>query len=386
MPRFILLLACMLFTQITITAQTPVKVAVFAPLYVDSAFSDNTYKLGNTTLPKYMLSGLEFYNGIQLAIDSLRAAGKPLEILLYDSKANKSVQEICNSAAFEKVILIIACFNNRNEVKPLADIAFQKQIPLISATYPNDGGIVDNPFFILMNTGLKTHIDEIYKHLQKHYATTNLVYIKKKGSLENILQGYFTNAAKNTASIPLKYNTVELNDAFTTEQISKYLDSNKKNTIVCGSLDEAFGTQLVKAVASLKAYNATVVGMPTWDNIKELDKPECKGVTIVYSTPFWFNNNVLLNNYIQKKYKQKFFLKPTDWVFKGFEAMYYFSSLAVAFPNDCINHLSDKKFKCFNEFNIQPIKNSTAPSTVKYLENQKLYFIKKVDGQVIQAL
>ena len=29
------------------------------------------------------------------------------------------------------------------------------------------------------------------------------------------------------------------------------------------------------------------MGMPTWDNIKEFNKPEYKGIEIIYSTPFY---------------------------------------------------------------------------------------------------
>ncbi|MFY7898569.1 MAG: hypothetical protein ACOVNY_00205 [Chitinophagaceae bacterium] len=383
MPRFIFF-ACILFTQISAIAQTPVKVAVFVPLYVDSAFTNNTYKLGNTTLPKYMLSGLEFYNGVQLAIDSLKAEGKSIEVLIYDSKSSNSIESICNQPAFENVSLMIAQFNNRSEVKPLADIAFKKQIPLISATFPNDGGVTDNPFFVLLNTGLKTHIDEIYKYAQKYYATSNIIYIRKKGALENMLFSYFNSATKNTAAIPLKYKIIELNDGFTQDQITAVIDSNRKNTLICGSLDESFGLQLVKTLSGLKSYQSTVIGMPTWDNIKELDRSDIKAVTTIYTTSFWYRNIAPLYNYIQKKYKQKLFVKPSEWVLKGFECMYHFGSIAITNPTDCINHLSDKKFTCFNDFNIQPIKNSTAPTTIKYLENQQLYFIKKLDGLVIQ--
>ena len=44
-----------------------------------------------------------------------------------------------------------------------------------------------------------------------------------------------------------------------------------------------------------------------------------------------------------------------------------------------MEHLSDKDFKLFNDFIIEPFKVS-ADQPVQYLENKKLYFIKKIDG------
>jgi len=72
----------------------------------------------------------------------------------------------------------------------------EHHIPLISETYPNDGGVVENPYFILVNSTLKTHIDAIYKYLQRTSATNNIVFVKRKGSTEDLIQSYFQTTAK----------------------------------------------------------------------------------------------------------------------------------------------------------------------------------------------
>jgi len=124
-------------------AQTTVyKIAVFAPLYIDSAFDGNNYKLGNNNLPKAMLPGLEFYNGVMMAVDSLRAEGYSFEINIYDTKSSTAkIGSILLKDEMKNVGLIIASFTNRSELKTLTDYAAINNIPLVSATYPNDGGI-----------------------------------------------------------------------------------------------------------------------------------------------------------------------------------------------------------------------------------------------------
>ena len=127
-------------------AQTVInKIAVFAPLYIDSAFDGSNYKLGNNNLPKNMLPGLEFYNGIMLAVDSLKAEGYSFEINIYDTKSSiENINNILQKEEMKGVGLMIASFNNRNEIKTLSNYASVNKIPLISATYPNDGGISNN--------------------------------------------------------------------------------------------------------------------------------------------------------------------------------------------------------------------------------------------------
>lgn len=383
MKPFYTLLASFAMSLLTyqLAAQQPIKVAIFAPVYIDSVFNDDDYRLGNKNLPKYILPGLDFYNGVMMAVDSLKTAGKDVEVLFYDSKGNESMYTIVSKPEFENIAMIIACFNNRNDVKPLADIALQRNIPLISATFPNDGGVTENPFFVLLNTSLNTHIQEIYKYIQRNHTTKNIVYVKRIGALEDMLFSIFTNANKTTRGISLNFKTIDLYDEFSAKDLTAQLDSTKQNLVICGSLNEAFGINVVKALsANNKIYTTTAVGMPTWDGLKELDRSDCSGINLMYSTSYNFPRNLPIIKNISYAYSNKLNARPSDMFFKGYESMYHFTSLLIAHPADVVNYLSNKAFKFSNDFVIEPLKNKSDTTKVDYLENKKIYFIKKLDG------
>jgi ABC-type branched-subunit amino acid transport system substrate-binding protein len=352
-------------------------------LYFDSAFNGNNFKLGNTNLPKFLLPGLEFYNGVMMAIDSLNAEGVNAEVLIYDSKQSESaIQEILSKPELEGVSLIIASFNNRNEIKPLADFALSRKIALISETYPNDGGVTENPYFVLVNSTLRTHIDALYKYLQRFHSTDHLIWIKRKGALEDMIQSFFTELQKKTPSLALRIKTVEMVDSLNQQTLLTSLDSNRNNVLICGSLNEPFGTAIVKTLADNKDYKGTVIGMPTWDGFKDLAKPEYKGIEIIYSSPYHFPRTDKIAISISNKYRNKFQARPSDQVFKGFESMYHFSKLLIKHKEAFLNNLSNKSFKVFNEFDIQPIRFKRDNPIPDYLENKKIYILKKLDGQV----
>lgn len=363
-----------------------VKVGIFAPIYIDSAFNDNNYKLG-TGIAKNILPGLEFYNGAMMAIDSLNAEGVHAEVFFYDTKsASEPLQTILEKEELKSLSLIIASFNNRNEIKQLADFALEHHIPLISETYPNDGGVAENPYFVLINSTLKTHTDALYKYLQRTGATTNIVWVKRKGSTEDLIQSYFTDNSKKTASLPLKLKTVELVDSFSTSDLITSLDSNRQNTVICGTLNESFSLSVIKTLSANKDYAAQVIGMPTWDGFKDLYKAELRGVDVIYTSPYNYPRTDKLGALITAKYRNKFLSRPSDFVFKGYESVYHFTKLAIKHKENLIHNLSDKSFKLFNEFDIQPIKFKKESLQADYLENKKLYFIKKIDGQIKSVL
>lgn len=378
------LLIALTFFGLAITAKTQapvatIKIAVFAPVYLDSVFENGIYKLGKNNFPKYILPGLDFYNGVMLAIDSLSKENAPIQVLFYDTKSEAvSIDEVIADSTMQDVSMIIASFNNRNEIKSLADFALEKKILLISATYPNDGGLTSNPYLVLLNPTLRAHIEAVYKFLHRSYPLENITLFRKKGNTEDMIQSMLADMNKNTPGIPLKLKSVELTDSFSAQQVTAYLDSTKKNIIVSGTLDESFGTNLTKALSSSKSYKTIAVGMPTWDALRDISN----GLEIVYTTPYHFTRMDKLSLQLNEKYKIKYEGRPSDWVYKGFESMYHFTKLLLKYGVDLPNHLSEKSFKLFNDFDIQPVSTNKEIIDTDYLENKKLYIIRKIDGKI----
>ena len=316
---------------------------------------------------------------MQLAIDSLNAENAPIEVLFYDSKSSSiSLQELVQQEELQSVSLIIASFTSRNEIKPLADFAFEKNIPLISSTFPNDGGTTANPFFALVNPTINTHIEGIYKYVHKNFPIENILLVRKKGNMEDMIQSILLNTNENTPGIPLKLKMIELTDIFTSKQVTDNLDSTKKNIIICGTLNENFSLQLSKVLSSSKNYQVILIGMPTWDGMKDIGK----GLEIIYSNPYNFSKTDKLMLRLSEKYRTKYAGRPTEMVLKGYESMFHFSKLLMKHGMGIINQLSDKEFTLFNQFDFQSVKVKKENTLPDYLENKKLYFIRKIDGKI----
>jgi len=89
------------------------QVAVFTPLYLDSAFNANQAYKHDKYFPKYINPGLEFYEGIQLALDSLQKEKAQLDVYVYDLKSvTQSLSSVLNSDSFNNMDLIIGNVNN----------------------------------------------------------------------------------------------------------------------------------------------------------------------------------------------------------------------------------------------------------------------------------
>jgi hypothetical protein len=369
---------------------TRLKIAVFAPLYIDSAFSGSEYKLGNNNLPKNMLPGLAFYNGVSMAIDSLEKENINARVLLYDTKGStENLKDVILKPEMQDVSLIIASFNNNSEIKTLADFALQKKILLISPTFPNDGGVHNNPYFLIINSTLRTHCQNIYRHIQQYYSLGNIVYVRRKGNVEDFIQSSFLSSVKTTPSVALKLKIIELSDNFSNDDLMRHLDSTKRNTVICGSIDDAFDLKVLHTLNPKAAsYRLTVIGMPTWEGIKDLDRSDCKNMDIVYSASYNFQRKDKAVKQFINQYQDIYAAKPAgDWALQGFEAMYRFTRLVLQYGELAPQFLSSGKYKVFNDFDIKPVymAGNNGQRGVSYMENKKLYFIKKNSGIVVSV-
>ncbi len=374
---FLFSLSC--FITSTASAQRH-KIAVFAPLYLDSAFNYSGGYAFNKTFPKFLNPGVEFYQGVQAALDSLDKQGAPLEVFVYDTKSQTaSLQQQLQSPDFTGMEMMIAQ-SNAAETKLLADVALAKKIPFISATLPNDAGTTANPYFVVLNTTLQGNIEGIYKMLQQRYALDNIIVFRKAGIQEDAIKTNLIEFGKSTVSAPLKLKFADVGVDFTAQTLLPYMDSTKRNVIIAGSLEEYFGTKLASTLASLgKKYITLLVGMPTWDNVN-FSKPEFKGVDIVYSTPFFYNRLTPLESKLSADFERNMGSKPTDMYFRGYEAVLRFSLLLLDTNKDVASELTRKGNPVFTRFDVQPVFKDKRAMTLDYFENKNVYFVRVSNG------
>lgn len=377
---FLLLLA-FVFTRAADSTQLPVRIAVLAPLNLDSAFNGYEYNLSTTKIPQYFLSGLDFYSGVMMAVDSLQKENASIEVWIYDThKTNQNFQQLTNEMQPLNFSLIIASLTTSSEQKLLSDFSAKNSIPVISSTFPNDIYLENNPFFIMVNPTWKTHVAAVYNYLFSNYRGKKITLFTRKGSLEDkITQELQQLNAKRFINI----STIILSDNFSANDVLTHLDSTAQNIIACGTLNEGFGQDLIKVLNDNgETYSSVIMGMPTWNGMTGTTGSSADKIQIVITTPYNYVRGGPFLDSISTRYKASYYSKPSDMVFKGYESMYHFSKLLLTYSNAFINNASDTAYKVSADYDFKPIRLSQTSFIPDYLENKKLYYIKIINGHV----
>ena len=114
------------------------------------------------------MPAVEFVQGAEIAFDSLLLYNDRIEAFIYDTKSFFSTPShgLFKNKLLDSIDLIIGSVKDV-DFKQLSDFSAKRNIPFISATYPNDGGVTANPPLAIMNSTLR---GPLRRHLQLYFA------------------------------------------------------------------------------------------------------------------------------------------------------------------------------------------------------------------------
>ncbi len=362
-------------------AKKTYKVAILAPLYLDSVFDNGTLK-NKKAIPRLIMPGVDFVQGAMIAFDTLELNGKKVEARIFDSKSLKtSVSTLIRNRQLDGSDLIIGSVKDP-EYSQLASYAVRNNVPFISATYPNDGGIKKNPDLLIVNPTLQTHVDGIFSYLLQRHGTDNIYLVKQKN--DNRIENYFKAANSSEGKALLKIKTISLDSSISPYGLRLLLDTTKQVVIIGASLDETFSTKLADAIFPIQKNTPIMyIGMPNWDGFRNFFKKNSyPDFPIYYTTSHFDTKKNEFSDFLTAQYFQKYRVKPADMAYKGFETAYYFTQVLLNNPQDFIGHVNDEKYATFHKFNFRPVFSNNTDTIPNYYENKHLFVMKILDGEI----
>lgn len=382
---FVALIVWLSYTMAQSTDEKKPRIALFAPFYLDTLFNAAGAYTQGKIVPAYAKPALDFYQGALLALDSLDKLGVAIDVKVFDTRSKStSIYKIADSGLLDGVDVIIGAVSG-TEYLDLATIAKEKKIPFVSATYPNDGGISANPYVVIVNPKLNTHLQALYNYILKSHGTDKLLLMRRKNAADDRVAEVFRSLNASGSGTVLNIQAVTLNTPLNIKDITAVLDSSRQNVLLCGSLDDSFGKALLFLTAPLASkYKITLVGMPTWENYAELNRPDIRNLPVVYSSSLFAQGNedsVWVAGF-KKDFGLKTYSLPSETAYRGFELTYLFANLLNAHGQDFMKEMDEEKYRVLTDFNFKPIHWSKNTSTTDYYENKRVYILRQLNGGV----
>jgi ABC-type branched-subunit amino acid transport system substrate-binding protein len=351
------------------------RIDVLVPLYLDELVVDGK-AVNKGRFPDKAVSGMDFYEGIRLAADTLDGQGYNIDVYVHDiTEAKNTPESLVSRKILDSSDLIIGAVQSQ-QIPAVAKLAQKNKINFISALSPSDADVKENPYFILMQPSLETHSKWIVNKIgQKHKNKRTILYYRNSVPLDKEAYEYVT-ADKNASFQQVLVNTLPAK-----QQLTPLFDSNSVNILAIAVLDNGYAESLLKQLAQwFPQYDFEVYGMPSWRTLPGLRKTDAHpNVAINITAPFYFDPSTASGQAIAAMYKKAYGSnKPGEMVYRGYETMYWFAYLLNKYGTVFNEKLSDNGIAPFTRYDVRPKWDSNG--NLMYDENMHVYMYRYKDG------
>ncbi|MBX5439494.1 MAG: hypothetical protein IRZ29_08130, partial [Thermoflavifilum sp.] len=365
------------------------RIALFCPLYLDSVAEESHTYAWFTHFPDYFVPGLEFYEGARVAIDSLRGLGAQLQVKVYDTRsAVMPLTDVQKDSFLRQADLMIGMLDYQ-ELKTLSHFSQQYEVNLVSATLPNDAGIVGNPFLIIVNSTLATHASAILQYVLTNFNNVHLTLWSQPNSDDNTIAQLFLDAyRKHPAYAVMPLRQIVYDTSWSATRIASQLQTAQNNICIFTTLNSAAALNMAYKLATLTdRYQINLIGMPTWDQINAfyLDSALYQ-LPIFYSSPFVVSPQSPAVRYLQQKFFQLYQdREPSPSAWKGFDIAYRFVWLMLQHGIYFNAQMNDPRANMLIPYTFEPVYKHATDSIPDYFENRRIFFMKIYQGKSYAA-
>ncbi len=326
-------------------------------------------------------SFVEFYEGVLLAVDSLKKQGVNMKVYTYDTAPDTlKVKQILNRPELASVDMIIGPAFASN-LKIVSDFSYKHGIKLIYPLSNVNTELVHNPYIIQVNTPDSLLFKQYARHIVHLSDTSKLIIINSTNPksdemhlTKNIRDGLYM---KNVVSSGMPdYSEVTFSDK-SIQGIVSLLSKEKRNIIVVPSQDEADVSKIVTTlhgVVQSGNYKITLVGFNSWLRYQTIEAEDIHDLNTEILTTYAFDYNSNFGKDFINKFRKDFYTEPfavapyfvrpdknsrfSKYGFWGFDVAYYFISARVKYGRDfeyCLDKYKTKQLQ-FN-FNFKRVAN-----------------------------
>ncbi len=362
------------------TMKSIYRIDVLVPMYLDELVKGGTVTFKDK-IPDKALPGMSFYEGINIAADSLKKAGFNIDIYIHDVASASESPDLLVKGKLDSADLIIGAVLSK-DIPVLAEYANKKHVNFISALSAADGGVKDNPYFTLVQPSLKSHCEWIVDDAAKKFPGQKVVLLYRKSpEVDDNAYRYITKY-DDVAKIHLK--KLDCKSIPARENLLKLIDTTRPNVIIVSILDNAYADSLLKELSVDFPYtHFEVYGMPSWNSIASLNRKNAfPNLSVNVTCPFNFDLSSVSGKYVARTYKRDYGGKPAELVYRGYETLFWYANLLKQYGTIFNEKYADNASAPFTIFEVKP--QWDKDGNIFYQENTHI-FLSTYEGGVYKT-
>lgn len=335
----------------------------------------------NATYP-----GLDFFMGMQLAMDSLKKAGLTLDVTLVDTRSDTSVVlDALNKAKDKGVDLIFGPVSNTC-VMTAGRFVKTNKIPLVLPVAAPNKVLVNNPYVIKAVSSKLNLLDALSNYIIQKYHTANIMLVNSSSSKDQFPYDRFVNNYNDSIlNYPNAYNSqlkkISLGSSSGRDLI-RIIKKDTVNVLVAPSVNLGFCTNLltrmnkVKNSRNHKDTKILLFGLDDLKDFKTITTNYKNKSLLHFPLPYYVEPNDKHLESLTCSFRKKYKTDPGEMGVHGFDIGFYFLSGLLQKGTGFFLDPKSSIAVVQNHFDFERLKKGSG------IENQGYYIVKHEDYEL----
>lgn len=289
---------------------------------------------------------LDLYEGMLLAIDSLKATGLSVDVYAFDEAAGQSgVKSILQNPTLQSMNLVVGPLRSQN-VEDVARFCSRNKIVHVVPVSNREGICGYGPLIFQVNVAQLTLYNQIYSCFINKYKGCEIVLVNM--SEKDDIQQFFLGLKHALDKAGVLYKQISFADF---EDESAVLSATRRNVIVPSSASSnAFDMLSLKLnnISSQSHYTITMFGYPEWQTFAIKSQKNMAKYTVSFFTNFYSNTSAWRNRRFNTNFEQSFCQQQVASYPRygelGYDIAAFFLSGIKRYTNLFPSHVSDVKY------------------------------------------
>lgn len=292
---------------------------------------------------------IQFYEGVLLAVDSLRRTGMKIELDVYDTKRSTfTVRNHIHTAGFLETDLIIGPVYPQTQAEVSA-FASKNRIPMISPLSSQSDHLDSNPYFYQVNPTRDFLLRKTAELVTEEFFNSNFIVFNIGNRQNNfaeqvpaLIREKLLNSGYWGQPDGFSFNVYN----FESEGpfgFSRILSGDKENVIFIPSQNEGDISVALSNIDNLsKDYSITLIGFNWYQQYKSIDLDLYHNLKLHYIAPYWIDYGSRETVRFFEKFKDNFYTEPNNFGIQGYDVTFFFLNALKLYGkdfNECLPYM-----------------------------------------------
>lgn len=367
------------------------SVSLFLPFMLDKNAQIPVEVNKPKKIHPYTEMSTHFYQGVQLALDSVSKSGSSFDLQVFDTKNDTTaVGKQLRTNNVKTTDLIVGPFFEK-PYKQVSDFSKSNQIQAVCPVSQSNKLLFNNPFVTELKTSFPTQTSYLAYYIAQHKNTENVICVSGKSKQEkylaNLFSEQFEKALKGKSNnYRPKASSFNLTSYSSMKGFDLKLIKGKKNVIILPLIEKgmasSFFTQLniILSKSRMKGYEVEVFAL---ENFLEYDEIETsykmKYNLHVTASSFIDYKEEKVKNFV-KQYRAKFGTEPSKFAFMGFDAAFFHAVGLNSFGKNYSDHYDQIQVPLLqSNFQLERSDKNSG------FENQSVFILAYKDFELIKV-